>query len=135
MGNERNPQTDQRVGLYTPVRTTTATMLQPVTNPISPQPAPAMTLYQVPVPGAVQVQLPDGRTAWGHPVEHHLDPLSPATASSEAMPGWAMALSLVAGSLTLMALGSVVALRIAAPPSEDSWTCSTPSGALPSPSP
>ncbi|MFF3358190.1 hypothetical protein ACFYWN_37540 [Streptomyces sp. NPDC002917] len=69
----------------------------------------------MPVPGAVQVQLPDGRTAWGRPVEQHLDPLPPATTPPEAMPGWAKALSLVAGSLTLMALGSAAALRIAAP--------------------
>ncbi|WP_331755881.1 hypothetical protein [Streptomyces sp. NBC_01643] len=115
MSNERNPQADQRADLYTPVRTTTATVLQPVTHPTAEQPAPALTLYQVPVPGAVQVQLPDGRTAWGRPVEHHLDPLPPASASPEAMPSWAKAVSLVAGSLTLMALGSAAALRIAAP--------------------
>ncbi|MFI8007945.1 hypothetical protein [Streptomyces sp. NPDC086010] len=80
-----------------------------------PAPAPALTLYQVPVPGAVQVQLPDGRFAWGKPVEHHLTATPPATTPPEAMPGWAKAVSLIAGSLTVMALGSATALRIAAP--------------------
>lgn len=90
-------------------------MLQPVTHPTDPQPAHVLTLYQVPVPGAVQVQLPDGRTALGRPVEHHPDPLRAAGLSPGAMPGWAKAVSVVAGSLTLMALGSAAALRIAAP--------------------
>lgn len=83
------------------------TALQPVT-------APEMTLYQVPVPGAVPVQLPDGRTAWGRPVEHRLDPV-PAAAPREPMPGWAKAVGMVAGSLTALALGGAAALRIAAP--------------------
>ncbi|MGW3746643.1 hypothetical protein ACWD62_40495 [Streptomyces sp. NPDC005146] len=115
MSYEKDFQADQTVGSYIPVRHTTATVLQPVALPTSPQPAPVLTLYQVPVPGAVQVQLPDGRTAWGRPVEHHLDPLPAAGPSPEAMPGWAKAVCLVAGSLTLMALGSAAALRIAAP--------------------
>ena len=115
MSYEKDLQADQTVGFYIPVRTTTATVLQPVALPADPQPAPVLTFYQVPVPGAVQVQLPDGRTAWGRPVEHHLDPLPAAGPSPEAMPGWAKAVCLVAGSLTLMALGSAAALRIAAP--------------------
>ncbi|MFE2943398.1 hypothetical protein ACFXKG_30745 [Streptomyces sp. NPDC059255] len=76
----------------------------------------ALTLYQVPVPGAVEVQLPDGRTAWARPVDTHLDPLpTDATARREPMPGWAKAVGLVAGSITAAALGGALALRIAAP--------------------
>ncbi|MBO8189223.1 hypothetical protein [Streptomyces spirodelae] len=77
--------------------------------------APAMTLYQVPVPDAVQVQLPDGRTAWGRPVEHRLDPTPVDTSPREPTPAWAKAVGMVAGSLTALALGSALALRIAAP--------------------
>lgn len=95
----------------------TPTLPTAVWQPAAPAavPAPALTLYQVPVPGAVQVQLPDGRIAWGRPVDHHLDPVPAQAAPTEAMPGWAKAVSLIAGSLTVMALGSATALRIAAP--------------------
>lgn len=83
-------------------------------QPAPQQPVvPALTLYQVPVPGAVQVQLPDGRTAWARPVQERLDPV-PVT-PHESMPAWAKALGMAAGSLTLLALGGAVALRIAAP--------------------
>ncbi|MGW7463831.1 hypothetical protein ACWGJT_03785 [Streptomyces xantholiticus] len=77
--------------------------------------AAALTLYQVPVPGAVPVQLPDGRTAWGRPVEHRLGPLPVDTAQREPVPAWAKAIGMVAGSLTALALGGALALRIAAP--------------------
>ncbi|MEU5838592.1 hypothetical protein ABZ820_33670 [Streptomyces diacarni] len=86
----------------------------PQQHTLEPVAAPPMTLYQVPVPGAVPVQLPDGRTAWGREVEHHLDP-APPPAVREPMPAWAKAVGAVAGSLTLLSLGSAVALRIAAP--------------------
>lgn len=61
-------------------------------------PAPttrALTLYQVPVPDAVPVQLPDGRTAWARPVQERLIPEPPApTPTREPMPAWAKAFSL-----------------------------------------
>ncbi|MDP9954280.1 MULTISPECIES: hypothetical protein [Streptomyces] len=91
------------------------TIWQPTTPTPVPVSVPALTLYQVPVPGAVQVQLPDGRIAWGRPVDQHLDPVPVQAAPTEAMPGWAKAVCLIAGSLTVMALGSATALRIAAP--------------------
>ncbi|OIJ95412.1 hypothetical protein [Streptomyces colonosanans] len=87
---------------------------QPQHHTLEPVTAPAVTLYQVPVPGAVQVQLPDGRIAWGRPVEHRLDPL-PAGPQREPMPAWAKAIGMVAGSLTALALGGAIALRIAEP--------------------
>jgi hypothetical protein len=87
---------------------------QPASQHLVPPTAPALTLYQVPVPGAVQVQLPDGRIAWGRPVEQHLDPLPPP-APKEPLPAWAKAIGMVAGSLTALALGGALALRIAAP--------------------
>ncbi|MEV0888870.1 hypothetical protein AB0J03_34350 [Streptomyces microflavus] len=95
----------------------TPTLPTAIWQPAAPAtaPEPALTLYQVPVPGAVQVQLPDGRLAWGRPVDHHLDPVPAQATATEAMPGWAKAVSLIAGSLTVMALGSATALRIAAP--------------------
>lgn len=76
--------------------------------------APSLTLYQVPVPGSVQVQLPDGRVAWGRPAEQRLEPVPVAT-PREPMPSWAKAIGMVAGSITALALGGAVALRIAAP--------------------
>ncbi|WP_033947580.1 hypothetical protein [Streptomyces sp. CNQ431] len=77
---------------------------------------PALTLYQVPIPDAVPVQLPDGRTAWARPVQERLIPETPEpTPTREPMPAWAKAFSLAAGSLTILALGGAAALRIAAP--------------------
>ncbi|MFC8263676.1 hypothetical protein ACFUNF_40270 [Streptomyces sp. NPDC057291] len=118
MSYEKDFQADQTVGSYIPVRHTTATVLQPVPPGPLAAPllaAPDLTLYPVPVPGAVPVVLPDGRTAWGKPVEPRLEVIPSAGAPREAMPGWAKAVCAVAGSLTLMALGSAIALRIAAP--------------------
>ncbi|MFB7552601.1 hypothetical protein [Streptomyces sp. NPDC056154] len=112
MNTEHCTPVGQAAGPHTRTPAVATAIWQPAPQPA---PAPALTLYQVPVPGAVQVQLPDGRIAWGRPVEHHLDPVPTATNSPEAMPGWAKAVSLVAGSLTVMALGSAAALRIAAP--------------------
>ncbi|MFH8558910.1 hypothetical protein ACH4FE_35710 [Streptomyces celluloflavus] len=104
----------QEVGPRTPAPPTT--LWQPAAQRLpAPQPTtPALTLYQVPVPGAVQVHLPDGRIAWGRPVEHHLDPAPQATAS-EPMPAWTKSVAVVAASLTALALGGAAALRIAAP--------------------
>ncbi|MGW0669783.1 hypothetical protein [Streptomyces sp. NPDC002746] len=111
MNTEQHP-----VGQAAAHHTRTPAIPTAIWQPASPPaPAPALTLYQVPVPGAVQVQLPDGRIAWGRPVDHHLDPAPAQAAPTEAMPGWAKAVSLIAGSLTVMALGSAAALRIAAP--------------------
>ncbi|MFD8078183.1 hypothetical protein ACFV3E_36650 [Streptomyces sp. NPDC059718] len=76
---------------------------------------PDVTIYQVPVPGAVQVQLPDGRIAWGRPTEHHLTPIPVDTTPREPMPAWAKAIGMVAGSLTALSLGGAIALRIAEP--------------------
>ncbi|MFD3567417.1 hypothetical protein [Streptomyces sp. NPDC058667] len=87
----------------------------PPDHTLEPVTAPQVTLYPVPVPGSVQVQLPDGRIAWGRPVEHRLDPVPVHTAPAEPMPAWAKAIGMVAGSLTVLALGGAVALRIAAP--------------------
>jgi len=101
---------DQEVG-YTPVPLSTDGLQLPV--PVS-QATPALTLYQVPVPGAVQVQLPDGRTAWARPVAERLEPV-PMPKPAEPMPAWAKAFGMAAGSLTVLALGSATALRIAAP--------------------
>ncbi|MGO4634977.1 hypothetical protein AB4225_29220 [Streptomyces sp. 2RAF24] len=106
----------QDVGPRTPALLTA--VWQPAPPPhhtLEPVSAPQMTLYQVPVPGGVQVQLPDGRIAWGRPVEHHLDPAPVHTAPAEPMPSWAKAVAMIAGSLTVLALGGAVALRIAAP--------------------
>lgn len=103
---------DQKVGPRSP---TAIWQPAPPHQPLVQQAAaPTLTLYQVPVPGAVQVQLPDGRIAWGCPVEHRLDPV-PAGPPHEPMPSWAKAIGMVAGSLTALALGSALALRIAAP--------------------
>ncbi|OEJ36337.1 hypothetical protein [Streptomyces agglomeratus] len=115
MSHEIHLQADQRVGPYAPVRHTTATVMQPLPHHTDVQPAASLTLYQVPVPGAVQVQLPDGRIAWGRPVEHRLDPVPVPKAQGEPMPAWAKAMGMVAGSLSALALGSALALRIAAP--------------------
>ncbi|WP_432070868.1 hypothetical protein [Streptomyces sp. AA1529] len=87
----------------------------PQHHTLEPVTAPAMTLYQVPVPDAVPVQLPDGRTAWARPVEHRLDPAPLDTRPREPMPAWAKAVGMAAASLTALALGSALALRIAAP--------------------
>ncbi|MFM9812807.1 hypothetical protein ACKI16_30370 [Streptomyces scabiei] len=105
---------DQEVGPHSPAVPTAIWQPAPQQYPLAQQAAPALTLYQVPVPGAVQVQLPDGRIAWGRPVEHRLDPV-PAGPQREPMPGWAKAIGMVAGSLTALALGGAIALRIAAP--------------------
>ncbi|MCX4598326.1 hypothetical protein OG819_55300 [Streptomyces sp. NBC_01549] len=106
---------DQEVGPHTPAVPTAIWQPAPQQYPIVQQAAaPALTLYQVPVPGAIQVQLPDGRIAWGRPVEHSLDPV-PAGPPHDPMPGWAKAIGMVAGSLTALALGGAIALRIAAP--------------------
>ncbi|MFD4756378.1 hypothetical protein [Streptomyces sp. NPDC058426] len=89
----------------------------PLPHPLpsaAPPPSPTLTLYDIPVPGAVPVQLPDGRTAWGRPVTPHIEP-TPPPAPTEPMPAWAKALGLSAASLTLLALGGALALRIAAP--------------------
>ncbi|MGW2826371.1 hypothetical protein ACWC24_36110 [Streptomyces sp. NPDC001443] len=79
------------------------------------QQAPELTLYKVPVPGAVQVQLPDGRIAWGRPVEHRLDPIPVDITPRQPMPSWAKGIGLTSGSLTILALGGALALRIANP--------------------
>ncbi|MEY9997442.1 hypothetical protein ABIE67_009561 [Streptomyces sp. V4I8] len=107
---------DQDVGPYSPALPTAIWQPAPQHHQVVVQqaPAPALTLYQVPVPGSVQVQLPDGRIAWGRPVEHRLDPVPVAT-QREPMPSWAKAIGMVAGSITALALGGAVALRIAAP--------------------
>ncbi|MBC9730157.1 hypothetical protein [Streptomyces sp. TRM68367] len=106
---------DQEVGPHSPAVPTAIWQPAPQQYPLVQQAAaPALTLYQVPVPGAVQVQLPDGRIAWGRPVEHRLDPV-PAGPPREPMPAWAKAIGMVAGSLTALALGGAIALRIAAP--------------------
>ncbi|WP_314223609.1 hypothetical protein [Streptomyces zaehneri] len=106
---------DQEVGHHSPTVPTAIWQPAPQQYPLVQQAAaPSLTLYQVPVPGAVQVQLPDGRIAWGRPVEHCLDPL-PAGPPHDPMPGWAKAIGMVAGSLTALALGGALALRIAAP--------------------
>jgi hypothetical protein len=107
---------DQDVGPYSPAVPTAIWQPAPQHHQVVVQqaPAPALTLYQVPVPGSVQVQLPDGRIAWGRPVEHRLDPVPVAT-PREPMPSWAKAIGMVAGSITALALGGAVALRIAAP--------------------
>ncbi|MFM9681681.1 hypothetical protein [Streptomyces brasiliscabiei] len=106
---------DQEVGPYSPAVPTAIWQPAPQHHHVVQQAAaPALTLYQVPVPGSVQVQLPDGRIAWGRPVEHRLDPVPVAT-QREPMPSWAKAIGMVAGSITALALGGAVALRIAAP--------------------
>lgn len=106
---------DQEVGPQSPTVPTTIWQPPRQQYPLLQQEAvPSLTLYQVPVPGAVQVQLPDGRIAWGRPVEHRLDPV-PAGPPHDPMPGWAKAIAMVAGSLTTLALGGALALRIAAP--------------------
>ncbi|MFE9360337.1 hypothetical protein ACFYPB_40570 [Streptomyces olivaceoviridis] len=106
----------QDVGPRTPALPTAVWQpAPPQHHTLQPVSAPAVTLYQVPVPGAVQVQLPDGRIAWGRPVEHRLDPTPVETTPREPMPAWAKAVGMVAGSLTVLALGGAVALRIAAP--------------------
>ncbi|GAB1331702.1 hypothetical protein [Streptomyces sennicomposti] len=106
---------DQEVGPHSPAVPTAIWQPAPQQYPLVQQAAaPSLTLYQVPVPGAVQVQLPDGRIAWGRPVEHRLDPV-PAGPPHDPMPGWAKAIGMVAGSLTALALGGALALRIAAP--------------------
>ncbi|MGW2706916.1 hypothetical protein [Streptomyces sp. NPDC001340] len=79
------------------------------------QQAPELNLFQVPVPGAVQVQLPDGRIAWGRPVEHRLEPIPVDISPRQPMPAWAKGIGLTSGSLTILALGGAVALRIADP--------------------
>ncbi|WP_030888269.1 hypothetical protein [Streptomyces sp. NRRL S-1868] len=73
-----------------------------------------MKLYPVPVHDALPVLLPDGRTAWGRPVEHHIPP-APLPTTREPVLVWAKAAGIFAGSLTLLALGGATALRIAAP--------------------
>ncbi|MFB7076503.1 hypothetical protein [Streptomyces sp. NPDC056308] len=106
----------QDVGPRTPALPTTVWQpVPPQHHTLEPVTGPTVTLYQVPVPGAVQVQLPDGRIAWGRPVEHRLDPVPVDTTPGEPMPAWAKAAAVVAGSLTVLALGGAVALRIAAP--------------------
>lgn len=115
MNTEQYP-VGQDVGLRTP--TLPAAVWQPAppqTAGPQPVPAPTVTLYPVPVPGAVQVQLPDGRLAWGRPVEHRLDPAPVDVPRREPVPALAKAVGVVAGSLTALALGGALALRIAAP--------------------
>ncbi|ASY37058.1 MULTISPECIES: hypothetical protein [unclassified Streptomyces] len=103
------------VGSPTPTLPTTIWQPTPPPHPaLLPAPAPHVTLYQVPVPDAVPVQLPDGSTAWGRPIQPHLEP-APLPAPAEPMPAWAKALGMTAASLTLLALGGALALRIAAP--------------------
>ncbi|MGX9923519.1 hypothetical protein ACWIG4_27135 [Streptomyces sp. NPDC002248] len=98
-----------------PTPTLPTTIWQPTPPPVLlPTQAPHVALYQVPVPGAVPVQLPDGSTAWGRPIQPHLEP-TPLPAPAEPMPAWAKALGMTAASLTLFALGGALALRIAAP--------------------
>ncbi|MER0443209.1 hypothetical protein ABR738_01215 [Streptomyces sp. Edi4] len=110
MNTERYIPVGQEVGPALPTA-----VWQPAAPQHLVQPdAPALTLYQVPVPGAVQVQLPDGRIAWGRPVEPRLETV-PLPAPKEPMPAWAKAIGMVAGSLTVLALGGAIALRIAAP--------------------
>jgi hypothetical protein len=77
------------------------------------QAAPVLTLYQVPVPGSVEVTLPNGATAWGKPVQ----PVAPATPmpAHEPMPAWAKAFATVSASLAGLAVCSALALRIARP--------------------
>ncbi|MFJ5142735.1 hypothetical protein [Streptomyces sp. NPDC088707] len=106
----------QDVGLRNPALPAAVWQPAPPTHhTLEPVTAPQVTLYQVPVPGSVQVQLPDGRIAWGRPVPQRLDPAPTHTTPAEPMPAWAKAIGMVAGSLTLLALGGAVALRIAAP--------------------
>ncbi|CAM5523780.1 MULTISPECIES: hypothetical protein [Streptomyces] len=113
MNTEQYP-VGQDVGLR--IATLPDAVWQPApSQPASPHPAPAVTLYPVPVPGAVQVQLPDGRLAWGRPVEHRLDPVPADAPRCEPVPALAKAVGVVAGSLTALALGGALALRIAAP--------------------
>ncbi|MEW1724290.1 hypothetical protein [Streptomyces sp. NPDC093109] len=112
MNTEHHP-VGQEAGPLTPAVPTA--VWQPAPQPVQHTAVPALTLYQVPVPGAVQVQLPDGRTAWARPVERELTPVPAAGAPSEPMPAWAKAVGMVAGSLTALALGGALALRIAAP--------------------
>ncbi|GAA0454344.1 hypothetical protein [Streptomyces olivaceiscleroticus] len=75
----------------------------------------ALTLYQVPVPDSIPVQLPDGRTAWARHIQPQLAPTPVDTSPREPMPALAKTVCAVAGSLTVLALGGATALRIAAP--------------------
>ncbi|WP_331732368.1 hypothetical protein [Streptomyces sp. NBC_00989] len=102
-------QADQTVGQTAPLLR--AVPLQ--TPPAPHHDEPVLTLYQVPVPGAIEVTLPNGRTAWAKEVEARLDPIP--TKPHEPMPSWAKGICLVSGGLTVLVLGSAVALRIAAP--------------------
>ncbi|MFD9630064.1 hypothetical protein [Streptomyces violascens] len=77
-------------------------------------PAPEVTLYPVPVPGAQLVTLPDGRTAYARPVQANLDPV-PLPEPSPPMPAWAKGMALVAAALAGGALAGALALRVAAP--------------------
>lgn len=121
-----NPEqlVDQEVGPHSP--TVPTAIWQPAPKQYSlveafptrghPAPqTPELTLYKLPVPGAVQVQLPDGRTAWGRPVEHRLAPIPVDITPRQPMPSWAKGIGLTSSSLTILALGGALALRIANP--------------------
>ncbi|MFJ5026115.1 hypothetical protein [Streptomyces goshikiensis] len=80
----------------------------------TPAPAAELELYAVPVPDAVPVTLPDGRTAWAREIAPRLDP-APTGPSPAAMPGWAKGIALASAALSTVTLSGGIAMRIAAP--------------------
>ncbi|WP_030200650.1 hypothetical protein [Streptomyces sp. NRRL S-87] len=85
-------------------------------QPTPQTPAAELELYAVPVPAAVPVVLPDGRTAWAREIAPRLEtvPTTPATAPTP-MPGWAKGLALASAALSTLTLSGGLAMRIAAP--------------------
>ncbi|MFZ3476095.1 hypothetical protein ACODT4_44700 [Streptomyces sp. 2.9] len=83
-------------------------------QPSLPAPAAELELYAVPVPDAVPVTLPDGRTAWAREIAPRLAPADVAPASA-SMPGWAKGIALASAALSTLTLSGGLAMRIAAP--------------------